>query len=234
MRAARAIVTTPCSIGWRSTSSARRENSGISSRNSTPWCARLISPGRGMRAAADQRRFRHRVVRRAKRPHGRQAAPAGSSPATECTVVTSSDSSKVSGGSSPGRRLASIVLPAPGGPTSSRLWPPAAATSSARRPSACPCTSARSGSSRASRRRGGGRTTARGSDGVIQHVHRFLQRVDRQHAQAFDDRRLPRHSPRAAAADGSPCVARWLQSAARHASAASIRRATARRPAAHR
>jgi hypothetical protein len=36
VRAVRAIVIEPCSIGWRSTSSARRENSGNSSRNSTP------------------------------------------------------------------------------------------------------------------------------------------------------------------------------------------------------
>ena len=38
-------------------------------------------------------------------------------------------------GSSPDRRRASIVLPAPGGPTMSRWWPPAAATSSAWRAS---------------------------------------------------------------------------------------------------
>ena len=59
--------------------------------------------------------------------------------------VTSSAASSVSGGSSPGRRRASIVLPVPGGPAKSRLWPPAAATSSARRARSCPRTSARSG-----------------------------------------------------------------------------------------
>src|SRR2546422_8028609 len=41
--AARAIVTTPSSIGWRSTSSTFLRNSGSSSRNSTPPCARLTS-----------------------------------------------------------------------------------------------------------------------------------------------------------------------------------------------
>src|SRR2546428_799067 len=43
--AARAIVTTPSSIGWRSTSSTFFRNSGSSSRNSTPPGARLPSPG---------------------------------------------------------------------------------------------------------------------------------------------------------------------------------------------
>ena len=45
----------------------------------------------------------------------------------------------------PGRRRASIVLPVPGGPASSRLCPPAAAISSARRARSWPRTSARSG-----------------------------------------------------------------------------------------
>ena len=45
---AREIVTVPSSSGWRSTSSVRRLNSGSSSRNSTPLCARLISPGVGV------------------------------------------------------------------------------------------------------------------------------------------------------------------------------------------
>ena len=39
-----------------------------------------------------------------------------SSPATEWIAVTSSDSPSDNGGSSPGRRCASIVLPTPGGP----------------------------------------------------------------------------------------------------------------------
>ena len=48
VRCARAMRTTPSSSGCRSTSSACRLNSGISSRKSTPLCARLISPGRGI------------------------------------------------------------------------------------------------------------------------------------------------------------------------------------------
>ena len=61
-----------------------RSNSGISSRNSTPWCARLISPGRGMAAAADERDVRDRCGAArgtAARRAGRR--PAGSVPATE-------------------------------------------------------------------------------------------------------------------------------------------------------
>ena len=45
----------------------------------------------------------------------------------------------------PGSRAASIDLPAPGGPTISRLWPPAAAISSARLAFSWPLTSRRSG-----------------------------------------------------------------------------------------
>src|SRR5262249_42787324 len=43
-----------------------------------------------------------------------------------------------------GSRAASIDLPAPGGPTISRLWPPAAATSRARFALSCPLMSLRS------------------------------------------------------------------------------------------
>ncbi len=61
--------------------------------------------------------------------------------------VTARASSGVSGGSSPTRRSASIVLPDPGGPIMSRWCRPAAATSTARRPRAWPRTSDRSGGS---------------------------------------------------------------------------------------
>ena len=46
--AAREMVTTPSSRGWRSTSRVERLNSGSSSRKRTPWWARLTSPGRGV------------------------------------------------------------------------------------------------------------------------------------------------------------------------------------------
>ena len=63
----------------------------------------------------------------------------------ECTRLTSSASCGVRSGSRPGRRAASIDLPAPGGPIISRLWPPAAATSSARLALSWPFTSDRQG-----------------------------------------------------------------------------------------
>lgn len=47
VRAAREMLTTPSSSGCRKASSAPRENSSVSSRKSTPLCARLTSPGRG-------------------------------------------------------------------------------------------------------------------------------------------------------------------------------------------
>ncbi len=57
------------------------------------------------------------------------------------------------GGSRPGRRCASMLLPLPGGPINSRLCSPAAAISSARRAPAWPRTSARSGARPRSKRR---------------------------------------------------------------------------------
>ena len=47
-------------------------------------------------------------------------------------VATAMDSSTEGGGSNCTRRLASMVLPVPGGPVMSRWWPPAAAIESAR------------------------------------------------------------------------------------------------------
>ena len=57
------------------------------------------------------------------------------------------------GGSRPGRRSASIVLPLPGGPASNRLWPPEAQISRARLAKWCDRTSARSGCAGVSGRR---------------------------------------------------------------------------------
>ena len=59
-------------------------------------------------------------------------------------METSSSSAGVSGGRMVGSRAASMDLPAPGGPTMSRLWPPAAATSSARLALSWPLMSLRS------------------------------------------------------------------------------------------
>ena len=93
----------------------------------------------------------------------------------------------------PGTRRAIIVLPAPGGPTSSRLCPPAAAISSARRASSCPRTSARSGGDRRgrgwrARTDGGGRDAA----GIVQRADRLGERRHGEHVEAGDDRRFAR------------------------------------------
>src|SRR2546427_510880 len=96
--AARAIVTTPSSIGWRNTSSTFLRNSGNSSRNNTPPCARLTSPGRGyepppIRPASE-------IVWCGAR-NGRRAtsdSPSGRVPATGWVFVVSSASSRLIGG----------------------------------------------------------------------------------------------------------------------------------------
>ena len=97
---------------------------------------RLAWPG-DARAAADDRGHRGGVVRRLRnggRRHQRAAPrPAPRRPSGWRSPRATPSSS--SGGSSPGSRSASMVLPAPGGPSRNRWWPPAAATSSARRPS---------------------------------------------------------------------------------------------------
>lgn len=56
---ARLMVTTLSSIGWRMTSRARVPNSGNSSRNRTPRCAKEISPGKDV---MDKRPLRFSVV----------------------------------------------------------------------------------------------------------------------------------------------------------------------------
>ena len=95
--------------------------------------------------AADQRRHRGAMVRRAERPAPADLGRRSSSPATDATIDTSSASLGCSGGRMPGRHAASSDLPAPGGPLISRLWPPAAAISSARLATSWPFTCARSG-----------------------------------------------------------------------------------------
>ncbi len=119
-RAARTIDILPDSSGSRSASSTSRSNSGNSSRNSTPWCASEISPGRGMlppptRAAPDALWCGAR--------NGRAPHRAASNPAleTDWIAATSRACASESGGKIPGNRDASIDLPVPGGPTISTL-----------------------------------------------------------------------------------------------------------------
>ena len=113
-------ITSPSSSGWRSASSATRENSPSSSRKSTPRCARVSSPGCGPgpppTSAADEAPWC------GARNGGRRTRPLpGSKPPTaEWIRVTSSASLSIRSGSRPGSRRASIVFPAPGGPTSRR------------------------------------------------------------------------------------------------------------------
>jgi len=141
---ARATLTRPVSSGWRSESRTARWNSGSSSRNRTPRCARLTSPGRTRNppptsAAIDaewcgDRKGRERIIR-----------PPDNSPATLATIETSSASAAVRSGRIPGMHAASKDFPAPGGPIMIRLCPPAAAISTARFAVSCPFTCARSG-----------------------------------------------------------------------------------------
>ena len=137
---------TPSSSGWRRASSTVGGNSASSSRNRTPPCARLTSPGpHGLGAAADQRDHGGGVVRGPERRPPDQAAAERHGPRPSGLRVASMRlRCGRASGSSPGRRLASMVLPAPGGPIMSRWWPPAAAISRALRTTGWPRTSARS------------------------------------------------------------------------------------------
>ena len=116
-------------------------------------------------------------------------ASGGRVPATEWIAVTSSAACSSSGGSSPGSRSASIVLPAPGGPVRNRWCPPAAATSTARRPAAWPDDVAQVGR----RRRGpaAGRARARVSGArPARWSTTSASVVGGQHLDAVDQRRL--------------------------------------------
>jgi hypothetical protein len=128
-RAAREMVMRPVSSGSRSASSAARGIRAV--RRGT---ARRRAPARSRPAAAVSRRppapRAGAVVRRA--IPGAAPARGVEAPGQAGSAALASASSSLIGGSRPGRRCASIDLPVPAGPTSSRLWPPAAAISSAR------------------------------------------------------------------------------------------------------
>ena len=72
-------------------------------------------------AAADQAGVGDGVMRRAERTVGEQARAGREQAGDAVDLVVSSASGKVSGGRMPARRLASIVLPEPGGPIISTL-----------------------------------------------------------------------------------------------------------------
>ena len=93
--------TRPSSSGWRSASTAVRLNSGSSSRNSTPRCASVISPGIG-RAPPPTSPCGEIVWCGAR--NGRSAASLPlPMPATLCTWVISSASSNVGRRQDPGQ-----------------------------------------------------------------------------------------------------------------------------------
>ena len=137
---ARATLTLPVSSGWRSESStgALEFRQFVEEQHAEMRQADLAGPH--PQPAADQRRHRGAVMRRAERPARAGSCPPSSSPATDATIDTSSASDGSSGGRIPGRQAASSDLPAPGGPLISRLCPPAAAISSARLATSCPLT----------------------------------------------------------------------------------------------
>ena len=141
--------------------------------------------------------------------NGRVATrPPVARPAAPCTFVISIASAVVGGGRIPGSRRASIVLPAPGGPTIRRLWPPAAAISSARRASAWPRTSARSRPASGGAHRAPGLAPARAPSG---------RRAARRAGSAWARRRRPgdrRAPPPARSPPGPPGAACPLRRAA--------------------
>ncbi|OEI69459.1 hypothetical protein Cus16_0063 [Curtobacterium sp. ER1/6] len=162
--AARCTVIRPDSSGCRSASSTARGNSGASSRKSTPRVARDTAPGRTVpdpppisdTAEAEWCGASH---------GGRVVQDAAPCPATERTAATSSAASSSRSGSSPGSRSASMVFPAPGGPTNSAWCPPAAAVTRARTPTGFPTTSASSATGDRSGRAGGTRTGSTSTGG---------------------------------------------------------------------
>ncbi len=128
------------SSGCRSVSRAALENSGNSSRNRIPPVASEISPGFGLLPppvsawtdtvwwGARNGRDPDQValwLRQEMRSHCRSSR-------SRCSPATSSPGMIV------GILLASMVFPAPAGPTTRRLCFPAAATSAARLRSGCP------------------------------------------------------------------------------------------------
>ena len=143
---ARATLTVPVSSGWRSESSTARWNSGSSSRNSTPRCARLTSPGLHPQPAADQRRHRRRMMRRADTAACASAARPSSVPATACDHrhLERLGRRRAAAGCRAGT-TPSAICPRPAGRSSADCAPPAAAISSARLAVSWPLTWRRSG-----------------------------------------------------------------------------------------
>ena len=151
---ARLTEMEPSSMGSRRASRTLRLNSGSSSRNKTPLCARLASPG-ARRVPPPTRETIEAEwwgERNGRAVTGLKPPESPARLAHEWMRVVSSTSCSVISGSIPGKHRAQSVLPAPGEPTSRKLWAPAAATSSALLTPSIPTTFSKSGTSHASGR----------------------------------------------------------------------------------
>ena len=195
-----------------------------------PRCALVTSPGRGgepppIRALGEA----VWCGARKGRATGVGTGPLAQAPAI---LITSRASPCSSGGISDGSRRAASVLPAPGGPVSSRLWPPAAAISRARRSLGWPLRSARSGASGSaaavSAERSGCGTGSRSPSGERGQARDV---IERHHLQPLDQRRLRRRRPAPRRSRAGPASARPRPSPARPARAGSSRRGRAPRRA---
>ena len=138
------ITISPSSRGWRNTSSTALGNSTISSKNRTPRCARVISPGFGL-LPPPIIPFADAVWWTAL--NGRFDISGSSwdnNPQILYILVSSRASGNVKGGKIEGKHFAIRVFPEPGDPTISILCPPAAAISRAFFAFCCPLTSLKS------------------------------------------------------------------------------------------
>ena len=116
-----ATTTSPASSGCRSASSTSLANSGASSRNRTPRWASDAEPGRIIPLPPPTIAALVAVWCGARKGGSVSSETwGGKVPATECMAVTSSAAAVSRRGNMVGIRSASIVLPAPGGPSSDR------------------------------------------------------------------------------------------------------------------
>jgi len=130
--AAREMVTVPSSSGLaQNFENVAGELGKFVEKEQAVVRERDFAGARGLRRR-DQAGVRDGVMRRTIGALADEPLPGSRTPATLWIFVVSSASSKVSGGRMVGMRLASMVLPEPGGPIINMLWPPAQAISMAR------------------------------------------------------------------------------------------------------
>ena len=189
--------------------------------------------GPRLRAAADERGVGDGVVRRAERAIGRAARRrGGSSPATECTAVTSSASSKVSGGRIPGDAPRHHRLARAGRADEQQVV--AAGRRDLEGATRQELTADVGEIGRGEVRSGqadGGVDVGTSRRRIVQALHGLGERRHRQNVEARRRSRPRRRSARAAECRPGRRAAPPRRSAARRAWGESIRRATARRAA---